>query len=279
MKALVSLPAFLVVTVVHLSAPGAGSETENLWQRVVVIGASASAGFGTRSEIGPDASDIRMAEVVDRMIREDHETVVDASESLFFMQPGRLGKKAVDRARETNPTLVIALDFLFWFGYGEHPNRHTSLAGGLKLLEDFSCPVLVTTLPNMEDAVGRMLTKEMVPDAKTLASLNEEISKWARGHDHIILVPLASAVKNLRQGKTVKAGGNSWPRGSLKRLLQSDQLHPTVEGLAFMISLCSDALKKRYRAAPRSLDLAVPSVARRVVKEKKVAFEKKKKAG
>jgi len=65
----------------------------------------------------------------------------------------------VRRALEAEPTAVLAVDFLFWFAYGEKPEsrRAEDLEGALKLLEKFDVPVVVGTLPNMKESVGKML--------------------------------------------------------------------------------------------------------------------------
>ncbi len=253
----------LRIGVVHAS--------DAVWKRMVVVGASAASGFGTNAEIGPGAKSIKLADVVDRMIRKKHDTVVDASNSFFFTNPGQTAKKLLARTRSAKPTAIIASDFLFWFAYGGHEDREASLESGMKLLEDFNCPVLITLLPDMSGAVGKMLSRQQVPSVDELENLNTTIKKWARTQKHVIVVPLVSTLQAIREGRAVKIGASKWPKGSLPRILQDDQLHPTVEGLAMMAALSLESLVKsrKPRISSKTFSLQPRKIAKKLVEEKK----------
>ncbi len=253
----------LRVGVVHAS--------DAVWKRMVVVGASAASGFGTTSEIGPGAKSVKLADLVDRMIRKKHDTVVDASNSFFFTNPAQTAKELLAKTRSAKPTAIIANDFLFWFAYGGHEDREASLKSGTKLLEDFECPVLITLLPDMSGAVGKMLSRQQVPSVEELENLNVTIKKWARTQKHVIVVPLVSKLQAIRKGEVVKIGAGKWPKGSLPRILQDDQLHPTVEGLAMMAALSLESLvkSKKSRVSSKTFSLQPRKIARQLVEERK----------
>ena len=42
---------------------------------------------------------------------------------MFFINPKHHGKTEIEAALKANPTVVIALDFLFWYAYGVQPEK------------------------------------------------------------------------------------------------------------------------------------------------------------
>lgn len=220
-----------------------------VWERVVVIGASASAGFGTAAELG---SDVPLAAALEPMLRLSHAPVQDRANSLFFLDPAGHGANQVADALAQEPTLVVALDFLFWFGYGvkDDDERREDLDHGLRLLERFSCPVLVGLIPDMRPAVGEMLVAEQVPPPEALARLNARIAEWASGRANAVLVPVPGLVDAARSGGPVRAGLSEWPRDGARILIQPDRLHPTVEGLAALAALALEQLARARRDVP-----------------------------
>src|SRR5690348_5857360 len=99
---------------------GAARNPTNSWGTIVVLGASASAGF-TESEPlgGPKTPQFRLSRYVDAALVAPHEPVRNFANTLFFMHPVAAGRHQVEQALEARPALVIGLDFLFWFCYGE----------------------------------------------------------------------------------------------------------------------------------------------------------------
>jgi len=210
--------------------PAREEDPSGLFARTWVIGASMSAGFGLSCDLG-DALTATLAG--------EHGPVhIDATE-LFFTNPRFLGGKQVEAALEGEPTLVVALDYLFWFGYG-----NTNLAGGpvasederlallelgLEQLDELDCALVVGDFPDMRAAIGKMLVAEQVPEPATLERLSKRVREWADGRERTLVVPLAATVAALGQSGPVRIGRQEWPAGT--RLLQRDDLHPTLEGL------------------------------------------------
>jgi hypothetical protein len=219
--------------------------------RIVVIGASASAGFGLD---GGTEGKPTLARAIDVMLHRAPGTTRDFSTEMFFLAPSTTARNTVEKALALEPTLVIGLDFLFWFGYGSMRNeseRLTTMDEGLKLLELFSCPILIATLPDMSEAIGKMLAEAQVPKFETLEELNEKIESWVDDRPNAALVPLPELVAMVRLGLPVKVRGKELP-GDF-HVLQSDRLHPTVGGLAVLTELSMDALAKKKLTLPANL--------------------------
>src|SRR6266436_6683392 len=92
------------------------------WSRIVMIGASASAGFYESEPFGgPTTSKLRLNRYLDAALQTSHEPVRNFSSAMFFMQPEGQGQSQSERALQSKPSLVVGLDFLFWFCYGDGP--------------------------------------------------------------------------------------------------------------------------------------------------------------
>jgi len=259
--AAVALAVLVVLVVLVALAPRSGAaagggarqgERPDPFARVAVVGASVSAGFGLRAELKAAAS---LADFVQCALPEASpggpRAVLDLGQELFFTRPTRLGSDAVARAREADPTLVVALDFLFWYGYGDlrEDARLERLEDGLRALEALPCPVLVGDLPDMTIALegagpfGQpMIRPAQIPRPETLTLLNARLRAWAAGRESVVVVPLCDYVARLASGREVRLRGNEWPPDAVARLTQADRLHPTVEGTAALTVLALDAL-------------------------------------
>ncbi len=216
------------------------SPGERAFARVAVVGASLSAGFALDVEAGRP---LGLAEVLECALTARHEPVVSAADIFFFVRPLEAGAVMTEKAAAANPTLLVALDFLFWYGYGiveAEGDRRARTEEGLRLLERFSCPVIVGDLPDMSEAIGTMLSAAQVPAPETRAYLNRRIREWAAQRAAVV-VPLSELVEKLRTGGEVRAGSAVYSGAASRALLQRDRLHPTIEGLACVAIAALDA--------------------------------------
>lgn len=209
--------------------------------RVAAVGASVTHGFHAqllveaRGRVQPAVLDL--ADALAAVIGGEGE--VEAAGSLmFFSDPDRWGPELLRRAEGSRPTSVVAVDFLFWYGYGAtgHPPgtdadaavRRERLERGLSLLADLATGIpghlLVGDLPDMSGAVGRMLSASQVPDEATRRNLNDRIAAWVADRPSAILVPLSNTMRRLLDGERFGV-----PAGV--PLLKPDRLHPTADGL------------------------------------------------
>lgn len=148
----------------------------------------------------------------------------------FFKDPSAVGGRLVHAVREYKPTLIIAVDFLFWFAYGaglDEAQRLARLEQGLKLLQSLPGPLLVGDLPDMSSAEGKALEPGMAPSAEVLARLNQRIAEWTRQRGGSVIVPLGSWTQ----------------QGPARRMLQKDGLHPTREGGRWIATKTMEVLR------------------------------------
>lgn len=223
------------------------------FDRVAVLGASLSECFGVEPEIG---APVWIGDVLRAALKHEVEAPRRHSSLLFFTAPRMLGPKAASDALAAEPTFVLALDWLFWFGYGEFPSdekRMESFELGLKQLEPFRCPVLVGDLPDMRgalDGVPKMLQESQVPRVETLAAMNARLAQWAKEREHVVLAPLAELTAKIQAGKEFLLRGNAIHASELPELLQGDKLHPTAMGTIVVWIAAADALVKKRADVP-----------------------------
>ncbi|MCH2143942.1 MAG: hypothetical protein MK082_02220 [Phycisphaerales bacterium] len=227
------------------------ADEEETFERIAVIGASASAGFGVIEEItlADGSTRIEGVSIGDILVAaetEDDLVVLDLASGGFFMRPLALGSSCVERVRSWEPDLVVAIDFLFWFVYGSagrtedmpegvHP-RLARLEQGLDLLAQLETPLIIGEIPDMSAAIGGMLRRSQVPTRATMDAANRRIHDWAKARPGTAVVPLFELTSNLGSGKSFLVGDTTWnPTEDEIALVLPDKLHPTLEGLIALL--------------------------------------------
>jgi hypothetical protein len=219
--------------------------TKAPWSHIVMIGASASSGF-TESEPlgGATTSQLRLNRYLDAALLSSHEPVRNLSSAMFFLQPETQGQSQAERARQSNPSLVVALDFLFWFCYGDGPTDKDRLGRfeqGLKFLEPFRCPIIVGDIPDASAAVERMLTSDEIPSPAALVAANRRLKQWASARKQTVVIPLSAFMRNAMANKALTVHGHTFAEGKTRVLLQDDKLHPSAAGCAVLAVAIFDA--------------------------------------
>lgn len=213
--------------------------------RISVLGASLSEGFGLEPEIG---APIWLGTLIDVAVRPEHKATQRRSNLLFFIDPRGAATQAVKDALADEPTLVVGLDFLFWFAYGtvDAPEKRAeNFEFGLKQLEAFQCPVLVGDLPDMSSALDgdpQMLLPKQVPPREVLDALNKRLREWAKPRANVVVFGLNELNTRLRENREYHVRGNIYFPSELPDLFQSDKLHPTVGGTIAVWLTAADAL-------------------------------------
>lgn len=228
-----------------------------LMSKVVVVGASLSNGF---------SSGLKLASALDPGIAIGHKRVRDYSTSVFFMNPRRFGKQNMDRALKKKPSLLVALDFLFWYGYGYvYPRdvadntgmrptkvelakkslamRLAKFEAGLTQLDRYEGPLVLADLPDMTGADPRMLSRNQIPTKTELAALNKRLAAWVLARRKkgrkTMTFPLARMVDRMKKGEIqlpATPDGKSPARPlSGKELMTWDKLHPSKIGVVLLV--------------------------------------------
>jgi hypothetical protein len=232
---------------------------KELLARVGVLGASVSAGYGTN---------ITLAEVLDVAIKSKHK-VIDASSTMVFMDPDHWGKTFLDRLEKEKVTVVIGLDFFFWYSYGilSAQERFTYLKKGFAFADKLKCPLIVGDIPDMHDAVGKMLRAEQVPSKEELRALNKQLREWAAERPMVHIVPLSAWIDALKKGKPLAVNGKmvTFKKGEL---LQEDNLHAKKAGIAVLAVKSLESLAMKYPLIDRrKLILDYKTLAKTVKKK------------
>lgn len=218
---------------------------ESALARPVVIGASVSDGFCIDEPMGgPRTCHYRFGRYLDAALAGPHGEIRTHANALFFVGPATVGESLIAKALEEKPTVIVAVDFLFWFCYGrlEEEARLPMLDAGLELLEKFECPIVVGDIPDAAAAAGGILAHEQVPQPQTIAAANRRIQAWAAGRKNVTIVPLAEFMKNCQADTALKVRDREWPAGESRKLLQRDRLHPARHGCAALALAVCDRL-------------------------------------
>ena len=223
---------------------------EEPWRRIVMIGASATAGF-TESELfgGPQTAQYKLSRYIEAALVEPHEPVRSLASTLFFMQPEPEARREIELALEVRPSLVIGVDFLFWFCYGEGKtdrDRLNRFETGLKLLEAIKCPLVVGDIPDASQALNRMLGPEEMPGIVAMASANRRLKEWAATHHNVVIVPLASFMRTVAANGALSIHGRTLPAGKTGVFLQNDRLHPSAPGCAVLALMVLDSFQAKH---------------------------------
>lgn len=285
-------------TAAAVVAPG------HLYDRIAVVGASVSDGFGvvvgdevadgdpaaSKSTVKSAPASVNLSDVLRASVPTSPAPIVHHYASgFFFSNPGSVGKSEIDRALGTKPTLVLAVDFLFWYVYGtvavdgevmqDEAARVANLEAGLAQLDRVlatGVPVIIGDLPDMRDAIGRMLSKNQVPAPETLEAANARITAWVATRPAVKLMQLRTLLAALKAGGALTVAGRAWDPTKLGALLQNDQLHPTFAGTVIIAAGLIDLARTNDTSAPPPFVFEPTAVATRALETKQNKSAKKK---
>ena len=244
------------------------SAADSVWSRVVVIGASASAGFVLTEPFGgTNTAQCKLHRHIDAAITTPHAPVKSFATALFFLSPDAMAAQETEAATNSKPTLVVATDFLFWFCYGQGDSdaeRAAHFETGLKALEKIRCPLLVGDIPDASSATNTgIISADMVPSETARHAANARLRKWAAAHKQVTVVPLAEFMRAVKADEAVKIHGTTLPAGKTRALLQADGLHPNPRGAAVLALGVLDAfVKARPKISAKGIRWNVEEVLR-----------------
>ena len=246
--------------------------------RVVVIGAGITGGFGARmvAEAGGERreADFDLGMVMDYIIDDDVSVVTVMTDYFYFKNPDRRARKQTFDSRKQGPTTIVALDLLFWFAHQDisatgDPDellkaRLVELDRGLSYLEGYNDKVniIIGDIPDMGAAVGSriaLLSPQVMPLKQNLPAINQHIRDWATLRGNTYVVPLSEFYAQAHAGQDVSVGPETW--SSDIQLLRDDKIHPTPEGLAAIGQLIgATMLDKIEGVEPSNMILISPVI-------------------
>ena len=245
-------------------------------ERVAVTGASVTAGWGLQTppikgEFG--GYPINLKHIVDAMILAPHEEVAYFGESMFFTRPVVYGSKLIDEITEYDPTLIVAVDYLFWFAYGNvgfagEKYRINKFKEGLSILENIQSHLIIGNIPDVRKAIGKVLSASQVPAIETIQKMNNMLRSWALLHPKVKVLNVYELYKDLLDDATLTTSSYTWPAGSQEKLLQKDMLHTTFEGTVAVSLVVADAIGlEGLETNPKILMLRAATIARQEAKK------------
>jgi len=243
----------LALLMAVLESPARSAESP--WQRVVVIGASASAGFVITEPLGgEETTRCKLNYYLDAAITARHAPVKNLASTLMFMDPEAFAPLQVAAVAKGQPTLVIGVDFLFWFCYGDatsDADRAARFELGLKLLEQIHCPLVVGDIPEVSYATNTgIISSAQVPSETARRAANQRLKAWAAVHPQVVVMPLARFMHDTMANVPLKLRGRPLSSGQTRTLLQADQLHPNPHGAEVLSLGVLDALVARQTRFP-----------------------------
>jgi hypothetical protein len=218
-----------------------------------MVGASATAGF-TESEPlgGPTTPQYRLSRYVDAALLVPHERVQNLASAMFFMQAEAVGRAQIEQAIKARPTLVVGIDFLFWFCYGDGPTEKDRLQRfekGLKLLEAVQCPLVIGDIPDASGASDDVLSAEQIPNAEVMSAANRRLKVWAASRQQVVIVSLSKFMRTATANEALTIRGHTLEKDKTRMLLQSDKLHPSPPGCAVLALAILDAIQSTRPAS------------------------------
>lgn len=245
--ALLALAPLLFVPFLRADGEVKAPKAPAALEKVAIVGASVSAGVGldpTSDPLQGQESKLRLAHVVEASIVGAHGPLVDLSDYMFFSAPKPTAKRRAKEAVDAKPSVLVAIDFLFWLGYGpgSEKARLERVDEGLKALEGVKGPILLGDLADFNGVqVSRMmLAPEAIPPKEVLEKLNARIAEWAKGHKNVTVVPIREMFRKVNAGEEFEIHGNKFDKGARARLMQDDGLHTTIEGTCALWVLAVD---------------------------------------
>ena len=177
--------------------------------------------------------------------------VQSSANVMLFQDPMGDTARQIDEATAFKPSIVIALDLMFWDVYGGNAIgwHRKALHGSLDRLEDLRKQgvwIVVGDVPLITTASEMMLPKDAIPSKADLDAANKEIVEWAK-KDHVVLVPLVEWTAPLRTGAKV-----TLPTGETveaAELMAIDGLHSNPLGTWYVLDKLDHFLETKISGA------------------------------
>jgi len=217
--------------------------------RPAILGASASAGFGcevTADDGRPYLAD--MEAVYQAMVRGWHDDPIFLADAGFYSRARQVPVEQMNAALARAPSLIVAVDYLFWPVYSSRPadlsadaierDRLDALEQALAQLDRFHGPVIVGDIPDMRTASGRMLSLRNIPPPSQLEAFNRRIREWAARRPAAapaVVIPAFDLGRAIESGAPLPTSFGAAPADDVTVYVQEDRLHPTTTGLIILL--------------------------------------------
>lgn len=209
--------------------------------RIAIVGASISAGFGG-TPFGEAFTAAAPRSKVDA-----------AADVMLFRDPVGNIRQQLGRAKTFGASTIVAIDLLFWTVYGSSDRawHDQALAAGIAELEALRAAgawIVVGDIPLITTASELLLPKAAIPSPELLGAANNAIAELAT-RERVLLVPLTAWTEPLRAGTDVTLrGGDTIPAASLMAL---DGLHANPLGVWYLLDKLDLYIETKLPGTPK----------------------------
>lgn len=232
-------------------------------ERPVAIGASVTDGFDLHEFDAvfrrPKSIALALPKHLDAALTAEHGRFLSYGHRLLLADVEKSGALQVKLALEQEPTVLFAVDFLFWFVYGyvgSEEARLQRLEKGFTLIEQFDCPVVVGNFPDASGAVGRMIHRSQMPELATLRKANGRLKEWLAERENVVAVDLETVMRKAVANEAITMGRVQLAAGTTRDFIQKDGLHPTLKGARMIALLALQQLVERGDLQEQDVDWA-----------------------
>lgn len=220
---------------------------QELFDRPFIIGASVSDGY-EHTEIlgGPKSDALALDRYLNRAIAEPEIKFTNIAKRFSFLYPLGISHKQVTETLARKPTVVIAVDQLFWQLYGNFSspeNRIKTFKAALAKLDPITCPLVIGNIPDASHSINKMLAASQIPKLEIIKKANLILEEWVSKRKQTVILDLAQFMRLSVANKEIKLKHITYPEGATRKFLQSDMLHPTPEGAEAISYAVVDALQ------------------------------------
>jgi hypothetical protein len=197
------------------------------------------------AEVQGSLAPVGLAPAVDACIAITHGKTKSLAEGAMAFSPVESLSRQVRIANAMKPTVVFAIDALFWTAYGpadSDDERVKRLKSCCDVLSSIEVPLVVGNLPDMRGSVAKLLGDAAAPSEVERANLNRHIREWATTRSNVILLDLSQLVDDVRGGGTVPLGVAELSRQETSRIVAADGLHLTSDGEVALATLALSSL-------------------------------------
>ena len=214
--------------------------------------------------IGASVSHAYMGHVLKKALRHPGAELSFHTAFLFSLTPEVSGRHQVRSALAKRPTLLVGVDFLFWYAYilaprkggqaKELERRMKRVEKGLATLAQHTGALVIGDIPDMTGADPRLIAARKVPTPEVLAKLNDRVRAWASERSKAgrptLVVPLSSWAEQLRKGKLAfpASADGKHPRTPVSTRLgmHADGIHPSPIGAVLLGNLVCDEIRAQF---------------------------------
>jgi len=201
---------------------------------------------------GPDCVSLDAGVAFSAVVTAPHSVPLSLGDGAVFLDPVSALQDQAQAAAAWKPSVIIAVDWLFWPVHRALPTdlapeqraaaRLASVDAALAALDRFTCPIVIGDVPKMTRAAGHLLCDEHDPGDDVRAEANRRLAAWAGARPNRFVLSVAALADAVNAGKPIEVAGFRYGDGEALRLLQRDGLHVTPEGLAVLMAAALDRL-------------------------------------